>query len=101
MRRRCDWAAAPKLLYQKVEKREPPDHHRRPGAERFSLIVYFSMTPQAIRSPEFPEGSDLRSSAFAWMTSDVPPSCIREFSPDPSETPSTMKLALALPLSST
>ena len=26
---------------------------------------YFSMTPQAMRSPEFPDGSLIRSSAFA------------------------------------
>jgi len=35
---------------------------------------YFSMMPQAMRSPEFPDGSDFRSSALAWITSEVPPS---------------------------
>jgi hypothetical protein len=35
---------------------------------------YFSMTPHATRSPELPDGSDMRSSALAWMTRDVPPS---------------------------
>src|SRR5262249_16881276 len=38
------------------------------------LVPYFSIPPQAIRSPEFPDGSDIKSSAFAWITSDVPPS---------------------------
>lgn len=36
--------------------------------------LYFSMIPQATRSPEFPDGSDIRSSALAWMTKEVPPS---------------------------
>ena len=34
---------------------------------------YFVTTPQAIRSPEFPEGSVFMSSALAWMTIAVPP----------------------------
>jgi len=31
------------------------------------------MTPQAIRLPEFPEGSVFMSSPFSWMTMEVPP----------------------------
>jgi hypothetical protein len=34
---------------------------------------YFCTTPQAIRSPELPEGSVFMSSAFAWITIAVPP----------------------------
>jgi len=34
---------------------------------------YFVTTPQAMRSPEFPEGSVFMSSALAWMTMAVPP----------------------------
>src|SRR5258708_367697 len=30
--------------------------------------VYFVITPQAMRSPAFPEGSVFMSSALAWMT---------------------------------
>lgn len=34
---------------------------------------YFVITPQAIRSPALPAGSDFISSGFAWITRAVPP----------------------------
>jgi hypothetical protein len=34
---------------------------------------YLCTTPQAMRSPELPDGSVFMSSAFAWITSAVPP----------------------------
>jgi hypothetical protein len=35
--------------------------------------VYYVITPQAMRSPALPAGSDFRSSALAWITRAVPP----------------------------
>src|SRR5215469_8682656 len=66
-----------------------------------SLSLYFSMTPQAMRSPELPDGSDIKSSAFAWMTSAVPPSWKSEFVPSPRVTPLATRVVLALPSLST
>ena len=37
------------------------------------MQIYFVIAPQAMRSPELPEGSVFMSSALAWMTIDVPP----------------------------
>jgi hypothetical protein len=37
------------------------------------LLDYLWTTPQAIRSPELPDGSVFMSSAFAWIMSAVPP----------------------------
>ncbi len=62
-----------------------------------AATFYFSITPHAILSPELPEGSDIRSSGFAWITSAVPPSWKSEFAPSPSVAPSIVKLVLALP----
>src|ERR1700733_3329958 len=73
------------------------------GSHRVSVRIrnqkcrYFSMAPQAMRSPELPEGSDMRSSALAWITSDVPPSWKSELAPSPRVTPLARKVALALP----
>ena len=39
-----------------------------------SRLGYFVITPQAIRSPAFPVGSVVMSSAFAWITIAVPAS---------------------------
>ena len=46
--------------------------------------AYFVITPQAMRSPELPEGSVFISSASAWMTMAVPPLLNSEWVSSPS-----------------
>lgn len=59
--------------------------------------AYFTITPHAMRSPEFPDGSDMRSSALAWTTREVPPSWNSELAPSPSVAPAAMKVKLPVP----
>jgi hypothetical protein len=70
---------------------------------RLSLreLYYFVTTPQAMRSPELPEGSVFMSSALAWMTMAVPPLLKSEWAPSPRVTSLSSSFASALPLAST
>src|SRR6266481_65130 len=58
---------------------------------------YFVIAPQAMRSPELPAGSVFWSSAFAWITSDVPPLLKSEWLSWPSVTSLFSALNCALP----
>ena len=58
---------------------------------------YFVITPQAIRSPALPAGSDFMSSGFAWMTNAVPPLTNREWSPSPKFTRGSKSVSFAVP----
>ena len=65
-----------------------------------ALLLYFVTTPQAMRSPELPEGSVFISSALAWMTSAVPPLLNSEWASAPRFTSLFPSLASALPFAS-
>src|ERR1700676_1397213 len=58
---------------------------------------YFGIVPQAMRSPALPAGSVFWSSAFAWITSDVPPLLNSEWLSLPSVTSLFSALKCALP----
>ena len=55
------------------------------------------MTPQAMRSPEFPDGSVFMSSPFAWMTSAVPPPVKSDVLPGPKLTRGSVTVTFAVP----
>jgi hypothetical protein len=58
---------------------------------------YFLTAPQAMRSPELPEGSVFMSSALAWITIAVPPLLKRECGPSDNVTSSLRMVTEALP----
>jgi len=58
---------------------------------------YFVIVPQAMRSPAFPDGSLIRSSALAWIISAVPPFANTEFGPSPSVTAESVTVNFAVP----
>ena len=58
----------------------------------------FAITPQAIRAPALPAGSLFMSSAFAWITSAVPPLLKIEWLSSPIVTPGATTVAFAVPL---
>lgn len=58
---------------------------------------YLVIVPQAMRSPAFPEGSLIRSSALAWITSAVPPLANTELLPSPRVTAEFSTVSLAVP----
>src|ERR1700722_1282166 len=73
--------------------------HQRVNAPLIGRALrYFVITPQAMRSPELPEGSVLESSALAWMPMDVPPLLSSESS---AASLSSNRNGPALPLAST
>src|SRR6185503_4861595 len=62
---------------------------------------YIEIVPQAIRAPEFPDGSVVMSSAFSWMTSDVPPFEKSPLAASPNMTRVSVNVAFAVPLALT
>lgn len=58
---------------------------------------YLLIVPHAIRSPALPEGSLIRSSGLAWITSDVPPLAKTELLPSPSVTAEFSTMTFAVP----
>src|ERR1700720_316361 len=73
------------------------DCRSRFGNAQKARACYFVTTPQAMRSPEFPEGSVFMSSALAWTTSAVPPLLKSEWLSFPKFTSLSSNLKFALP----
>jgi hypothetical protein len=71
--------AVPKRTSSQCRTRSPPRTGARHRFCRFDIrhpvpkLGYFVITPQAIRSPALPAGSDFMSSGLAWITKAVPP----------------------------
>ena len=59
------------------------------------------MTPQAILAPEFPAGSLIPSSGFAWITKLVPFRCSREWRPSRSVTEGRLSVMSTRPFEGT
>ena len=63
-----------KILRETNESGKSPKYLRETfGSSVLKEVGYSAMMPQAMRAPEFPEGSVFMSSAFSCTTIDVPP----------------------------